>query len=115
MVWKKRVVQTIEEWNASRAAKLPADVDLVVGVAEKALAMGHAAEAERLVATATNDFAEWVRRATTEEEWDDIERIRARLARVLPRIEEATGRRWTACLDFARQARIEFHERLKRN
>jgi hypothetical protein len=74
-------------------------LDLIAGVAGKALELGKVAEAERLLAPAVEDFQSYAERATTPDEWEHVARMHAVLARILPRLAAATGKPWTRYLE----------------
>ncbi len=72
---------------------------LLAGVATQALDVGKGAEAERLLVTVIADCTRFAERARTRDDLDLVAEIHAILAPILPRLEKATGKRWTACLD----------------
>ncbi len=75
---------------------------MLTGVAMKALDMGKGNEAERMLVTAIADCTRFAERATTRDDLDLVAEIHTILAPILPRLETATGKRWTACLDVLR-------------
>jgi hypothetical protein len=77
-------------------------LEVLAGVAMKALEMGRAPEAERLLASAVEDFEACAERASTPDEWEQVARMHAVLARVLPRLAEATGKPWTRYLEIGK-------------
>src|SRR6476661_1323405 len=83
----------------SRAAQL----EMLAGVATKALEMGKAAEAERLLAPAVADFQTFAERASSADDWELVAKMHAILTPVLPRLAAATGKAWTRCLQTVAQ------------
>jgi hypothetical protein len=75
---------------------------LLAGVAMKALAMGRAPEAERLLAPAVADFQTFAERASAPDEWEVVARMHSVMATILPRLEAATGKPWTRCLEVVK-------------
>jgi hypothetical protein len=76
---------------------------LLSHVAAKALALERTSEAESLIAPAVAELIELVDKAKSAEDWEHIARIYAHLAKLLPSLEAATGKRWTGCLDFVKE------------
>jgi hypothetical protein len=102
-VKKRSLIETAGERVAPE--RMAAQLELLAGVASKALDMGNGEAAERILATAVSDFVDLARRAATEEEWEAVARMHAVLVPLLPRLEAATGKGWTACLDVVKDQR----------
>src|SRR3989442_834440 len=68
---------------------------LLAGVAEKAIAIGRHAEAERLIASAVADYSEAARRGVRSlEEWETLVALHDALAPICEALESATGKPW---------------------
>jgi hypothetical protein len=78
-------------------------LDFLMPVAIKALDVGKAPEAERLLASIVADFQALAERASCSEEWELVVRMHDVLAPILPRLEAATGKPWTRCLDVVKR------------
>jgi hypothetical protein len=100
-VTKRSLIETLDD--SSRVERVAQQLELVVGVAEKGLAIGKAPEAGRLVLTAVRHFADIARSASTPDDWEVVARMHAVLAPILSRLEAATGEPWTGHLDAVNQ------------
>lgn len=82
------------------------ELRLLLDVAEKAIALGRAAEAERLLASAVNDFTDFATHASTPEQIEAVANMRMTLTPILRQLEAATGKRWMASLEAGRAPNI---------
>jgi hypothetical protein len=97
-VKRRTLIQTTQ-----RPERRADQLALVAGVAAKALELGKVAEAERLLASAVADFETRAERAMTGEQWTIVARMHGVLAPILPRLEAATGKPWTRCLELVKR------------
>jgi hypothetical protein len=81
--------------------RLMQQLEVLAGVATKAIAMKKWDEAERLLSSVTADFVSFVERASNSDEWENVARMHPVLAEILPKLEAATGEPWMQCLDVA--------------
>jgi hypothetical protein len=65
---------------------------VLCGVAEKAIEIGRAAEAERLLASAAFDYAEWLDEVRSFEEWTALVELYELLHPLVVKLETATGK-----------------------
>jgi hypothetical protein len=77
-------------------------LELLLGVAKKALAMRKGAEAETLLASIVGDCHTFASRASTAEDIEYVARMHVLLAPLLPQLEALTGRGWTSVLGVVR-------------
>ena len=77
-------------------------LELLAGVATKALEMNRPSEAERLLASVTAECQELAARASTRDELELVGQMHLLLAPLLRRLEAVTGKPWTRCLEVIR-------------
>ncbi len=67
---------------------------VLCGVAEKAIEIGRAAEAERLLSSAAFDYAHWLDDVRSFDEWTALVELYEVLHPLVEKLEAATGRPW---------------------
>ena len=100
---KRGVFEAHDGWRAKAGERLVAQLEIVSGVFEKALAMGRVADAERLLSPVATSFVELVHKADSAEDREALRALYGRLDEMLTRLEAASGKGWTRCLDVVKE------------